>query len=457
MTDHLLSRLQSQFEELVEAVSGYANLEEDEISRRVEPHWGVRDRDLYPEPFPRDGSKLLPDEFNLAASIADGLDRLVPAHASLGFRLAYVRRALELALTDREYARDIFGVVVKILQELDEEWETIVPLESLDLRVEVVEVGPVRFYPIEEDDDFTRWRLREVKERLQRDAPFLAPWAGESAKQRVRFDTLSSNVKSYAKVVTKGDSLLASELALELVGQAIDVLRLFVSQSETTHSRGGANFALAGHSGILELEYGKRMVREKGVPVEAASEPFSVTETRYVGFAAPYMVLINGEVLRWMTELGLGLFAQVLTKPKSERSDLEGRIMRAIAWFSEAVSTRDRIDRFLKLVFALDSLLGGGPGEDGAMQVAERLAFLLSSNVEGRKAVKKRAREYFKRRGPLAHGRREEVLPLGDLYSVEIDCRRAIQSFALDHLHRGTFSSFLEWVEEQKFSAPDAG
>jgi hypothetical protein len=38
-----------------------------------------------------------------------------------------------------------------------------------------------------------------------------------------------------------------------------------------------------------------------------------------------------------------------------------------------------------------------------------------------------------------------------------MDCRQAIQRFALDHLHRKTFNSFLEWVEEQKFATPVDG
>jgi hypothetical protein len=457
VTDGLLNRLQSQFEELIEAVRGYASLSEDEISRRVEQPWRIRDQERYPKPFPRDGTKLLPDESSLMSSIADGLDRLVRGRASLGFRLGKVSTALELALIHREQARDIFDFVVKTLEELDEEWEAIVPIESLDLRVTVLEVGPVRFYPIEEGDDFTKWRLRETTERLQKDSPFLVPLVEKSTKNPLSFDTLSSNVKSYAKVATRGDPLLASELALELVDQAIDVLRLFLAQSEITDWRGGANLALPGHGGILQLEYGMRMIRDKGTPVEPLPEPFSVTETRYVGFAAPYMVGIDEETLQWITGRGLGLFAQVLAKPKSKRSDLDHRIMRAVAWFSQAVSTRDRTDRFLKLVIALDSLLGGGPGEDGGTQVAERLAFLLSSKVDRRKAVKKRAKEYFNLRGALAHGRRAEELPFGPLYSVEVDCRRAIQSFALDHLHRKTFNSFLGWVEEQKFSTPVDG
>jgi hypothetical protein len=457
VTDDLLNRLQTQFEQLTEAVRGYASLSEDEISRRVERPWLIRDQDLYPEPFPRDGTKLLPDEFSLRSSIADGLDRLVPGRASLGFRLAKVSKALELALIHREQARGIFDFVVKILEELDEEWETIVPIESLDLRVGVLEVGPVRFYPIEEGDDFTKWRLRETTERLQKDTPFLAEWAQKSTKHPVSFDTLSSNVKSYAKVAAKGDSLLASESALELVGQAIDVLRLFLATSETAHWGGGANFRLAGYGGIFKLEYGQRMICDKGTPIEPLPEPFSVTETLYVGFAAPYRVLIDEEILQWMTGLGFGLFGQVVDKPKNDRSDLERRIMRAVAWFSQAVSARERTDRFLKLVIALDSLLGGGPGEDGGTQVAERLAFLLDPDVERRKAIKKRAKGYFKLRGPLAHGSRAEEPPFAPLYSVEMDCQRAIQRFALDHLHRKVFNSFLEWIEEQKFSTPADG
>jgi len=455
MPEDLLSRLRSQFLQLVKAVEGYPTLSDEEISKRIDADGlGMRDLDRYPEPFPRDGSLLLPGEGELNTSIAEGLGRLVPNRTSLGYRLWLTDKALRLAL-DRVSSKDrelIFERAVTMLRELDEEWETVVPIAGLDLKGSLLQVGPVGFHPIEENDDFSRWRARTVEEKLK-DFPFLASGEGFPPKYPGWLDTLSPNVRSYARVTAKGDSLLASERALGLVSEAIDVLRVFLSWSESAGSGGGWNFGPVGHGGIMKLEYGLRMLREKGKPVEPLDELFSLEETRYVGVAARYMVTLDEGTLTWVNARGLGLFGQAMMKATNERSDLESRIMGAAAWFSQGVSSRDRIDRFLKFVFALDALLGGRSGENGGTQIAERLAFLLGSDTEHRRTLKKRAKEYFKKRGPLAHGKRAE-LDFSTLFSLELDCKMAIQQLALSHLQRETFDAFLEWAEEQKFSTP---
>jgi len=455
MAQDLLTRLRSQFVELVDAVRGYPDLSDEEISKRIDPDgWGIRNRDLYPDPFPRDGTFQLPGEFALKSSIAEGFDGLMPGQASLGHRLSLIQRGLELGVKygSPAVSEQVFGVLVDTLRQLDEEWETIVPMESLQLKVPLLDVGLVRFYPTAENDDFAKWRAQAIRENLK-DYPFLADFGESRGSPPAWLDTLSPNVKSYARVVTKGDSLLAAERALEMISEAIHVLRVFLARSETTRPRGGANFGLVGHGGVMRLEYGQRILLRKGAPVEAPAEVFSVTETSYVGAAARFMVTVDEGTLMWMNARGFGLLSAALAKARDTRTDLEGRLIRGAAWYSQGVSSRDGIDRFLKFVIALDALLGGRATEDGGTQVAERLAFLLSREAEGRKAVKKRAKAYFNKRGPLAHGSRTDVAS-DILFSLETDVWLAIQQFALDHIHRETFQAFLEWVEEQKFTTP---
>jgi hypothetical protein len=151
-----------------------------------------------------------------------------------------------------------------------------------------------------------------------------------------------------------------------------------------------------------------------------------------------------------MREGGLAALSDALER--ADRSKLEDRVFRALAWFSEAVTSPQEIERFLKLVFAIDALLGGGPaGEGSTTDIAERAGFIFGRTVKGRRVTKAQVVRHFRLRGDYAHGSRKAV-PFLELFWAELNCAVLIRKFVVEHMSRESFDAFLQWVEEEKFS-----
>jgi len=326
--------------------------------------------------------------------------------------------------------------------DLDEEWEFIFPVEGLVLRdMSRLTVGPVIFNATVTGDRFLRWRQRELRRSLK------------TLKSVVRaeptFLDQASQCDTWAIVRAEGDSILAEDRAYGMVSNAIDVLRLYLAQSETGTLYGSANFGLYGEAAGREVETGRRIARRASRPTRARTYE-TLKRNRMYGAIATYKAVVTPQRLDSMRDEGFELLCSTLTVV--ERTQLQERASRAVAWFSQAVTSHDRTDRFLKTVIALDALLGGGPqGEASTTDIAERGALVLSEPLKARRARKKDIVRYFRLRGNLAHGGRVEV-PFEQLFWAEFWVRETVKKFVVNHLNRLTFERFLDWVEDAKFS-----
>jgi hypothetical protein len=440
-----LKRVGAPLLEIAERVSRYPRLTDAEIDQKARGPLGDRNYEWYPDPFPRDGTILLPGEDRDLRSVSETIGRFFPGRTSTAYASAVLRFAVEHCL-QKQASQDRladFAGALKYLAEFDEEWMFIYPLENLVLEAGRLRIGPVRFQPTTEGDTFLRWRKRETRLALGK-ASVLAP-----TKAAPTFLDPTSRCDSWATVKTRGDRLLAEERAFRLVTQAIDIMRLFVAQSETVAMHGSVNFGLGGQATGAETNVGFRKCRVNSNPTRTRTFETLKKEQRY-GPAARYKAVITSDTLTRMRQDGLDALSDALARTK--RSQLEDRVFRALAWFSEAVTSAYEIDRYLKFVFAIDALLAGGPkGEGTTADIGERAAFIFAHTLKARRAIKKEVVRHFHLRHAYAHGDRKAV-PFRDLFWAELNCAVLIRNFVVDHMSRQSFDAFLQWVEEEKFS-----
>jgi hypothetical protein len=432
--------------EIVERVSKYPQLTQAQIDEKVAGPITGRNYDLYPDPFPRDGSILLPPEWQELQDVSEKIGAFFPGRTSTAYASAVLQFAIQGCLSKEDIKDRLrhLASAVKYLAGFDQEWMFIYPVENLVLQVGKLRVGPVQFHPTTEGDSFLRWRKRDMRSRFP-DTPFLT--ALQPAPGWL--DPLST-CDAWASVRARGDQILAEERASKVVAEAIDIIRLFVARSETVALRGSVNFGLGGQAAGGHIEVGFRRSRVNSTATRTRTFETLKKEHRY-GPAATYKAVITSDTLERMRQGGLDALSRALESTK--RSKLEERVFRALGWFSEAVSSPYEIDRYLKLVFAMDALLGGGPkGEGTTTDIGERAAFILDRTVKGRRAVKKEVVHHFHLRHAYAHGDRKAVSSR-DLFWAELNCAVLIRSFVVDHMSRQSFDAFLQWVEEQKFSA----
>jgi hypothetical protein len=435
--------------DIVERVSKYAQLTESEIDQKASGPVFARDYEMYPDPFPRDGSILLPPEDQDLRNVSQKIGELFPGRTSIAYSSAVLHMTIERCVS-RDAKEDRWrelALAVNYLAEFDVEWMFIYPVENLVLEVGSLRLGPVQFQPTTEGDTFLRWRRRETRLTL-RDTPLLWP-----TKSAPTFLDPTSECDTWASVRTRGDRLLAEERACRLVSEAIDIMRLFLARSETIGIRGSVNFGLGGQASGGHTDVGCRRSRVDSKSTRTRTFETIKKKTRY-GPMATYKGVISSETLNRMHKSGLDALSRALETTK--RSKLEERVFRALAWFSEGVTSPYDIDRFLKLVFAIDALLGGGPeGESATTDIAERAAFIAGRTVKARRLAKQEVVRFFRLRGDYAHGSRKAV-PFGDLFAVELRCSQLIRAFVVHHMTRQSFRAFLEWVEDQKLSTADS-
>jgi hypothetical protein len=440
-----LERVATPLLDIARRVSKYPQLTEGEIDQKTSGPVLSRDYELYPDPFPRDGSILLPAEAKDVRDVCAKIGGLFAGRASEAYASSVLQLAIQ-ACASKQATKDQLVVLawsLRYLAGFDEERMFIYPVENLVLKAGKLRIGPVQFQPTTEGDTFLRWRSRETRSRLG-NTPFLAAIKGAPT-----WLDWASRCDTWASVRARGDALLAEERASKLVAEAIDVIRLFVARSETVRMRGSVNFGLGGQAAGGETEVGCRKSRVNSRPTRTRTFETLKKEHSY-GPAATYKAVISTDTLKRMRQGGLDALCRALQSPN--RSKLEERVFRALAWFSEAVTSAYEIDRYLKFVFAMDALLGGGPkGEGTTTDIGERAAFILGATVKDRRGIKKEVVRHFHLRHAYAHGDRKAV-PFHDLFWAELNCSELIRKFVVDHMSRQTFEAFLDWVEVQKLS-----
>ncbi|RVU30954.1 HEPN domain-containing protein [Neptunomonas marina] len=136
-----------------------------------------------------------------------------------------------------------------------------------------------------------------------------------------------------------------------------------------------------------------------------ASEAGITTQGDSVGSVRPFE--INEDAIRRMDEIGIFLVSDALSKKQT--NNLEEALIRAIHWFSVALTQNESSNAFLFLIVALESLFKAERGNSIGGTVAESVAFIMADNLEGRKKLISLVRDYYGKRSGVAHGGKKSI------------------------------------------------
>jgi len=174
-----------------------------------------------------------------------------------------------------------------------------------------------------------------------------------------------------------------------------------------------------------------------------------------VGPHYPYE--LYNEHLEHLQRIGLSKIGNILLKEPNQRSPLERRLVNSIVWISKATQDPFDEDKFLSLCISMESLLCRDEKEAVAKTMAERLAFLLSTDPEKRRNIYKKGRKIYNIRSRLAHEGKPEKdedvsnhLPYASHYA-EASTLNLLQ--LMTEKEWTTFEQFAEWIEELKFGS----
>jgi len=229
------------------------------------------------------------------------------------------------------------------------------------------------------------------------------------------------------------EPIRAFEIAKEEVRRAIDLLR-FSSK---------AIYPL-----IEDIRIGL-----KGDHPKSLRQGFIISEDGFstkgdsVGSVRPFE--INEEAIRRMNEIGVFLVSDALSKKQA--NNLEEALIRAIHWFSVALTQNESSNAFLFLIVALESLFKAEKGNSIGGTVAESVAFVMSDNLEGRKKLISIIRDYYGKRSGVAHGGNKSISD-SELYNLTNIVGTTIMVVIEKLKEFSSQQELMTWIEEMKLS-----
>ena len=227
------------------------------------------------------------------------------------------------------------------------------------------------------------------------------------------------------------EPLRAFEIAKEEVRRAIDLLR-FSSKaiypiSEDIRVGLKGDHPKSYRQGIIISENGFNMQMDS------------------VGSVRPFE--IDENAIRRMDEIGVFLLSDALSKKQT--NNLEEALIRAIHWFSVALTQNESSNAFLFLMVALESLFKAEKGNSIGGTIAESVAFIMSDNLEGRKKIITIVREYYGKRSGVAHGGNKSISD-SELYNLINIVGTTIMSIIQKLSELRSQKELMDWIEEMK-------
>lgn len=167
----------------------------------------------------------------------------------------------------------------------------------------------------------------------------------------------------------------------------------------------------------------------------------------------PRAYRLTGERLRHLENIGLALVGDILSKQADERSSLENSCINAITWISRGLHDDVADSRFLKLCIAMESLLVRRRDIPYSRVMAERVAFLLGRDGQGRENTARQVTKIYDVRSRIAHEGRsselQEQLGPAELYSTH-----TVLHFVRLMSQEGWTSpdDFVNWCDKLRFT-----
>jgi hypothetical protein len=238
--------------------------------------------------------------------------------------------------------------------------------------------------------------------------------------------------------INEAESHRAWEIFQERIREVLHALRFFGSFVYPRRHHAMIDFAgyvYCGRNVFLRLVAGK----QAGLNLQNT------------GYLLPYELV--GERLQHLENVGLHIVGDILSKQQGERTPLERSCINAITWISRALEDDVADSRFLKLCIALESILLRRDDQPYRQIMAERVAFILGQDLDGRLIVARDIKKIYDIRSSIVHEGHSEGLEEW-LGKTEFYATRTVLRFIQLMREKGWDSenAFIDWLDSLKFA-----
>lgn len=172
---------------------------------------------------------------------------------------------------------------------------------------------------------------------------------------------------------------------------------------------------------------------------------------------------LRADILRHLQASQWELIKKLILKAESSRNSMENKLLDGIHWLGESIKPDTNNSKFVKISFALETLIGGEPkAEDLKVRgitamLAERAAFIAGKDLDDRKAIDKGIRDNYKIRSNIVHGGRKGA-SLDDIDNFGRLVRRLALALLEMLAELGDAIPNVEelekWVKRQRYTLP---
>jgi len=136
------------------------------------------------------------------------------------------------------------------------------------------------------------------------------------------------------------------------------------------------------------------------------NEPLATVDVDITG---PIPYTFNERTVKRLKEIGAFDVSSVLQKPLIDQSQFERTLLRGVHWFANAQFEKERENELLCLITCLETFLTPEDGNPIGTAIAEGVAFLLETDVDSRKRMKKTVQKLYRLRSGVSHGGNKAV------------------------------------------------
>jgi hypothetical protein len=159
--------------------------------------------------------------------------------------------------------------------------------------------------------------------------------------------------------------------------------------------------------------------------------------------------VLNEQVIDAMRRIGVFVLSDLLQK--SEPTDFETVILRAVHWLASAQSQFENENALLNLVTCLEAFLKPAKDDPIAATIAEGVAILTATGLEERKHCKKRIKDFYSKRSTLTHEGSGKILS-SDLKQLADIARELTVQMIRRKDEFPTQQALRNWIDDQKLS-----
>ncbi len=232
----------------------------------------------------------------------------------------------------------------------------------------------------------------------------------------------------------------ARERAEEEVRHVLDLLRYAISVLTLR----GLNIAVGLQGEVVNVI--------RTTPTLSLDEQSYELPSSYKGPLQPFE--LSPENIQKMVQIGIFKVANVLKLP-GKMTDFEKTLLRGIHWFAISQAQFDKENEFLNLMTCLETFLTSSGAAlispSLANQVAEGAARLLTTELENRKALKKRIQSLYGIRSGVSHGGQKAILET-DLEDLRNIAKELIFQMIERKDEFPTHKALLKWLDERRLA-----